>query len=68
MPRKSENRKHTGSLKKERRISFSYTDEDRDTLRRGLRMLARLIVRAHMRRQLSMNKDGAANSSKDHDP
>ena len=68
MPRKSESKKHAGSLKKERKTYFSYTDEERETLRRGLRMLARLIARVHMRRQLSMHKGGAADSSKDHVP
>ena len=66
MPRNSESKKHTRSLRKEKKTSFSYTDEEREALRRGLRMLARLIARVHMRRQVSMNKDGAAESSKDH--
>ena len=68
MPRNNGYQKHTGSLRKEKKTSFSYTDEERETLRRGLRMLARLIARVHMRRQLSTHKGGAADSSKDHVP
>ena len=68
MPRKSESKMDAGSLKKEMKTSFCYTDEERETLRRGLRMLARLIARVHMGRQLSMRKGGAADSSKDHAP
>ena len=66
MPRNNGNQKHTGSLKKEKNTSFSYTDEEREILRRGLRMLARLMAREHMRRQSSTRKGGSADSSKDH--
>ena len=68
MPRNGGIQKHTGSLKKENKASISYTDEDRETLRRGLRMLARLIARAHMRRQLTGRRAESEGKDKDHAP
>ena len=40
------------------RRATAYTAEQRETLRRGLRILARMIARAHLRRQES--RSGAA--------
>ena len=37
--------------------STAYTDEQREQLRRGLRILVRMIVRAHLRFELSRVKD-----------
>lgn len=66
MPRNGESQKHTGSLKKENKASISYTDKDQETLRRGLRILARLIVRTQMRRQLSRRQAESERKDKDH--
>ena len=41
-----------------RRGSPTYSTEQRETVRRGLRILARMIARAHLRRQES--RSGAA--------
>ena len=43
----------------------AYTAEERETLRRGLRILARVIARAHLRRQASQS--GAASNSSTED-
>ena len=40
------------------RRTTAYSAEQRETLRRGLRILARMIARAHLRRQES--RSGAA--------
>ncbi|MDE2844076.1 MAG: hypothetical protein OXN21_11930 [Chloroflexota bacterium] len=40
----------TGSPK---RLSTAYTAEQRDRIQRGVRILARMIVRAHLRREAS---------------
>ena len=68
MPRDNRSKEKTGSRKKVKRTTFSYTDEERETLRCGLLMLARLIARTHLRRQLSMYQSGAANKGKDRVP
>ena len=41
-----------------KRGSLTYSPEQRETMRRGLRILARMIARAHLRRQAS--RSGAA--------
>ena len=60
--------KHTGIRGNRNKTSFSFTDEERETLRRGLRILARLIVRTHMRRQLTGRQAGSERKDKDHAP
>ena len=67
---KSSNERHNCSRSQRRgeRTSFSHTDEQRKRLRRGLRILARLIALAHMRRQSSVHQAGPAGKSKDHAP
>ena len=52
----STNRRTTAEL-----TSPPYSAEQRETLRRGLRILAQMIVRAHLRRQVSQS--GAAPES-----
>ena len=36
-----------------KRLSTAYTAEQRDQMQRGLRILARMIIRAHLRREAS---------------
>ncbi len=56
MQRDRERQKCTGSRGGRKDTPISYTDEQRETLRRGLRILARLIVRAHLRGQLPVHQ------------
>ncbi|MXY43534.1 MAG: hypothetical protein F4Y50_05690 [Dehalococcoidia bacterium] len=41
----------------------TYTAEQRETLESGLRILARMIARAHLRRQGSLQSEGASEES-----
>ncbi len=66
MQRYRERRKCTGSRSGRKETHVSYTAEQRETLRRGLRILARLIVRTHMRRQLTGRRAGPERKDKDH--
>lgn len=68
MPRNGGSQKHTGSLKRENKAYISYTNKERETLRRGLRILARLIVRSHMRRQLNGRRARSERKDKYHAP
>ena len=68
MQRDRERQKCTGSLSGRKETPISYTAEQRETLRRGLRILARLIVRMHMRRQLTGRRAGSESKDKDHAP
>ena len=45
----------------------AYTAEERETLRRGLRILARMIARAHLRRQESRSGAAPQPSAEDED-
>ena len=65
MRRNKERQNHTGTRIKGKETSFSYTGRERETLRRGLRILTRLIVRSHMRRHSSVNHAGTVGKSKD---
>ena len=50
--RKSSNRRPgTSGRKTPRDTSPQHTDEQRETMQTGLRVLARMIARAHLRRQ-----------------
>ena len=66
MQRDRERWKCTGSLSDRKETPASYTAEERETLRRGLRILALLIVRTHMRRQLTGRLAGSERKDKDH--
>ena len=58
MQRERERQKCTGSRSGRKETSIPYTDEQWEMLRRGLRILARLIVRAHLRGQLPVYQPG----------
>ena len=47
------------------RRTTAYTAEERETLRRGLRILARMIARAHLRRQESRSAAAPRPSAED---
>ena len=47
------------------RASLSYSDEEREVVRRGLRILARIIVAAHLRRQTSRSGAEAKNGTRE---
>ena len=44
-------RRHNGRNPSRDQRATVYTAEERETLRRGLRIIARMIARAHLRRQ-----------------
>ena len=64
---KSSNERYNYSRNPRRgkRTSFSHSAEERETLRRGLRILARLIALAHMLRESPVHQAGTVGKSKD---
>ena len=60
--------KFAATRQEEMKDSFSYTNEKREALQRGLRILARLIARTHRRQQPSNHQAEAANKGKDRVP
>ena len=50
------------------RVSAEYTAEQREQMRRGLRILARIIARAHLRRQASLPGVAAEDCARDEAP
>ena len=64
MRRSNGRHRHTRSQRTGKKTSFSYSDEQREVLRHGLRILARLIVRTHMRRQSLENQTKAVSKKK----
>ena len=50
-----------------RRRSPTHSAEERETVRRGLRILARMIARAHLRRQASRSVAALRPPAKDED-
>ncbi len=56
--RKSGNRRPgTAGRKTRRDTSSQHTDAERETMRTGLRILARIIARAHLERQVHRTPD-----------
>ena len=69
MKRFNRRHKYPRSRGKEKEASISHSDKQRETLLRGLRILARLIVRAHLRRrQSSVYQVGEVDKSKNDTP
>ena len=67
MPRNKGNQKHLGSrYKKKKKTSFYCSDEEQATVRRGLRMLDRLIARTQATAIVNSSSWGSGQEQEPH--